>query len=250
MSNDVPPTTPRRDRGARRRTALILGGLAIALVAGLVGVYALFFTGDSPEPFSLSEPSSPSVTSAPALGPDGPVGQWVTAEGSQAGYRVREKLARLPAQSDAVGRTTAVSGGMTVTNSTSGFVARDVRIEVDLTKLESDESRRDNRIRTQGLESDRFPRATFASTADVAVPAEVTSGGEFDVGVEGDLTLRGVTKRVKIPAKGRLSGNTLEVAGSLAFPMSMFAIDPPSIGGFVTVEPDATMEFKIVLQQA
>lgn len=240
----APPTTH------RRRTALIVAGLAVVVIAGFVAAYAVFFTGDSPDRLSLSDPSSPSATSDPARGGQGPVGRWVVADGSEAGYRVREKLARLPAQSDAVGRTTAVTGEMTVAASGNGFVARDLRMEVDLTKLRSDESRRDNRIRTQGLESDRFPKATFASAGDVAVPADAANGGEFDAEVEGDLTLHGVTKRVEIPVTGRLSDGTLEVAGSFAFPMSMFAIDPPNIGGFVTVDSDATMEFKIVLKQA
>ena len=248
MSTDrpspAPPTAP------RRRTALIVAGLAVVVIAGFVAAYAVFFTGDSTDRLSLSDPSGPSADRAPALGGQGPVGRWVVAEGSEAGYRVREKLARLPAQSDAVGRTTAVSGEMTVAASGDGFVARDLRMEVDLTQLRSDESRRDNRIRTQGLESDRFPKATFASAAGVAVPADAATGREFDADVEGDLTLHGVTRRVKIPVKGRLNGETLEVAGSLRFPMSMFAIDPPNIGGFVTVDPDATMEFKIALKQA
>jgi polyisoprenoid-binding protein YceI len=127
-------------------------------------------------------------------------------------------------------------------------VAHDVRVEVDLTKLQSDRSRRDNRIRTQGLESDRFPTATFVSTGDVAVPADAASGKAFTVDVVGDLTLHGVTKRVTIPVQGRVDAGGFQAVGSLKFPMSMFAIDPPSVGGVVTVEPDATLEFKVVMQ--
>jgi polyisoprenoid-binding protein YceI len=174
----------------------------------------------------------------------------VTTEGSQAGYRVREKLAQLPAQSDAVGRTTAVTGGMTVATSGDRLIARDLQIEADLTQLRSDETRRDNRIRTQGLESNRFPRATFVSTGDISVPASAGTGQPFDASVQGDLTLHGVTRRVTIPVKGQLTGGAAEVVGSLEFPMSMFAIDPPNIGGFVTVQPNATLEFKIVLKKA
>jgi hypothetical protein len=40
-------------------------------------------------------------------------GQWKIATGSVAGYRVREKLGFLPAESDAVGRTSSgPSGGL------------------------------------------------------------------------------------------------------------------------------------------
>lgn len=227
----------------------MVGAAVAVLVGGFVAAYALFFTPDSPDRLTLSEQSGGPATSVPSGAATDPTGRWVVSEGSEAGYRVREKLARLPAQSDAVGRTTSVTGGMSVAARDSGFVARDLRIEVDLTQLKSDEDRRDRRIRTQGLESNRFPKATFVSAGDISVPAAAANGQAFNVDVEGDLTLHGVTKRVKIPVRGQVVSGAVEVAGSLRFPMSMFAIDPPSIGGFVTVEPDATMEFRIVMRK-
>jgi polyisoprenoid-binding protein YceI len=212
-----------------------------------MAAYYAFFNGSSPERLALS-PSGGPASSAAVDAATSPAGHWSAAAGSEAGYRVREKLADLPAQSDAVGRTTAVTGGMTVDSSGGRLVARDVRVEVDLTRLQSDKSRRDSRIRTQGLESSRFPTATFVSAGDVTVPADAPSGKAFTVDVVGDLTLHGVTKRVTIPVQGRLDANGLQAVGSLEFPMSMFGIEPPSIGGVVTVEPDATMEFKVVMK--
>jgi polyisoprenoid-binding protein YceI len=229
---------------------IVLAALATVVVAGFVAVYLVVFGDDSPERLALTEPSDRPAASPTGETPANFAGRWVAAEGSEAGYRVREKLANLPAQSDAVGRTAAVTGGMTVAAGGDGLVARDLRMEVDLTQLRSDETRRDNRIRTQGLESNRFPRATFASTGDIAVPDSAATGQAFDATVEGDLTLHGVTRRVTIPVKGQMVGDAAEVVGSLQFPMSMFDIDPPNIGGFVTVEPNATLEFKIVLKKS
>jgi polyisoprenoid-binding protein YceI len=242
----IAPTSPRT---GRRRALVIAAAVAVALIGAFVAVYLLFFTDDSPDRLALTEPSGAPATSA-AEGTSALTGRWVAAPGSEAGYRVREKLARLPAQSDAVGRTTAVTGGMTVAASGERLVARDLQMEVDLTQLRSDESRRDNRIRSQGLESDRFPKATFVSTGDIPVPASAAVGQPFEASVQGDLTLHGVTRRVTIPVRGQTIGGGAEVVGSLQFPMSMFDIDPPNIGGFVTVEPNATLEFKIVLRKA
>lgn len=224
-----------------------MAAVALVVIGGFVAAYLTFFTDDSPDRLALTEQRD-----GPAASPGGRAsadltGRWVAAEGSEAGYRVREKLANLPAQSDAVGRTTAVTGRMTVDASGDRLVARDLRMEVDLTQLRSDETRRDNRIRTHGLESNRFPSATFVSTADVSVPATAAASQPFATEVEGDLTLHGITRRVTIPVRGEMTGDYAEVVGSLQFPMSMFAIDPPNIGGFVTVEPNATLEFKIVL---
>jgi polyisoprenoid-binding protein YceI len=241
----APP--PGRDR--RRRGLLVGAAMAAVVVAAVVVAYVAFFRGSSEERLGLS----PSEGPAPSLGSvtaDRASGRWAATAGSEAAYRVREKLARLPAQSDAVGRTTAVRGGMTVATAGDGLVARDLRVEVDVSKLQSDESRRDNRIRTDGLETDRFPTATFVSTGDIVAPADATSGTAFTVDVAGDLTIHGVTRRVTIPVEARLDGGGLQVVGSYRFPMSMFDIDPPNIGGFVTVEPTATLEFKILMTKS
>jgi polyisoprenoid-binding protein YceI len=242
-------TPDARPRPRWRQAPVVVAALVVALAGGFVAAYLAFFTGSSPARLALS-PSGDPTSSAPgdSAAAASPTGHWSAAAGSEAGYRVREKLADLPAQSDAVGRTTAVTGGMTVDSNGDRLVAHDVRVEVDLTKLQSDRSRRDNRIRTQGLESDRFPTATFVSAGDVAVPTDAASGKAFTVDVVGDLTLHGVTRQVTIPVQGRVDASGFQAAGSLKFAMSMFAIDPPSIGGFVTVEPDATLEFKVVMQ--
>lgn len=235
---------PARDR--RRRAPLIAAGVVVVLVAAVTVAYLAFFRGSSEEPLTLT-PSESTTPSEERVTVDSAAGRWAAGAGSEAGYRVREKLSRLPAKSDAVGRTTAVSGGMTVASGGDQLVARDLRVEVDVSKLQSDESRRDNRIRTDGLETDRFGTATFLATNDVVAPAEATSGKPFTVDVTGDLTLHGVTRRVTIPVEARLDAATLQVVGSYKFPMSMFDIDPPDVGGIVTVDPDATLEFKIVM---
>ena len=247
MTDLVQGPPPGRDR--RRRGLLIGAGAAVVLVAAVTVAYLAFFRGSSEKRLTLtpSEGATPANESVTAGGAAGP---WVAAAGSEAGYRVREKLSRLPAKSDAVGRTTAVSGGMTVAASGDRLVARDLRVEVDVSKLQSDESRRDNRIRTDGLETDRFRTATFVSTGEVVAPADATSGNAFRVDVTGDLTVHGATRRVTIPVEARLDAGSLQVVGSYKFPMSMFDIDPPNVGGIVTVDPDATLEFKIVMTRS
>lgn len=228
-------------------------------VAGVAITYFTFFTDDAPERLALSDEPIPTT----AAGPAGPTaattataagsdlaGTWQVAAGSTAGYRVREKLAALPAKSDAVGRSPAVTGTVKVEGSGTALTAADARFEVDLTKLTSDESRRDNRIRTDGLRTNQFPKATFVSTKPIPLPAETASGQAVKATAEGDLTIHGVTKRVSIPLDVRVAGGKGELVGSLGFPMSDFNITPPSIGGFVTVDPDATLEFKLVLEKA
>lgn len=257
--DDVPvrQTTELEPRPARSRRPLAILAIAALLAVGAVAVaYLAFFNDDAPEPLTLSDQpaattpaTSGGATASPSAGAD-LVGTWRATTGSEAGYRVREKLAALPAKSDAVGRTPAVTGTVRVENAGDALVATDARFEADLTRLTSDESRRDNRIRTDGLETSRFPRATFVSTSPITLPAGTAAGQAVKVSAEGDLTLHGVTKRVTIPLDVRYTGARGELVGSLSFPMSDFDIDPPNVGGFVTVDPDATLEFKLLLEKA
>ena len=220
---------------------LLLGALGIGII------YFVVFAGSSPPKLALSSPT-PS-TSAAAASPDSTAGAgtWTVTSGSQAGYRVREQLASLAAPSDAVGRTSAITGTLTLTQAASGSTVTAASFTVDVTKLTSDQSRRDQRIRSQGLESNRYPSATFQLTTPIALPAAAASGQTIQVSATGALTIHGVTKTVTIPIDARLSGSQIELVGSITFPFSNFGMTPPSIAGFVSVQGNATMEFQLKL---
>lgn len=220
------------------RLLKIVVALAVLGVAALAGIYFLFFNEDSPDEFELTPVEE---QAEPA---DGDLaGTWSAAAGSEAGYRVREKLANLPAQSDAVGRTADVTGTVVIDEASVSAAS----FEVQLATLASDEERRDDRVRDT-LQTDQFPTATFELTEpiDLADPGAATA----TVDAVGDLTIHGVTKSVTIPIEAARNGDQLELVGAVTFPMADFGITPPSIGGFVTVEDDATLEFKILLEQA
>ena len=251
----------------RSRTAL-LGGLAVVLlvIGGAALAWVLFLQGDNVAPLALpsSVPAaeatapaggSPAATAggeslAPASAPidaaDIP-GIWSIASDSVVGYRVRERLASLSADSDAIGRTNAVTGTATIAGSGTAMTVSDANFSVDMTSLRSDRPMRDNRLRNDGIQTDQFPTSTFKLGQPITLPAGATTGAAVDVTLHGDLTLHGVTRTVDIPAKARLSGNLIEVAGSQSFPFSDYQINPPNIGGFVAVQDTGTLEFLINL---
>jgi polyisoprenoid-binding protein YceI len=215
----------------------IVLAVAVLGVAAFAGIYFLFFNEDSPPEFELTPVEDQAEPADGQL-----VGTWTVAAGSEAGYRVREKLANLPAQSDAVGRTEDVTGTVVIDDSSVSAAS----FEVQLATLESDEDRRDNRVRG-ALQTDQFPTATFELTA----PIDLSDPGAESASVEavGDLTIHGVTKSVTIPIDAARNGSQLELVGAITFPMVDYGITPPSIGGFVSVEDDATLEFRILLEQ-
>jgi len=237
--------------------------LGAGIVVGAYLAYDQFLRGDSVAPLALpsasanaAAPASP-ASAATAPGSAAPSGQgatanslagtWTVAAGSVAGYRVREKLAGLPAQSDAVGRTEDVTGQVTIVESGGVHSVTAATLQVDLTRLTSDDGRRDRRLRELGIETNRFPTTRFTLTRPVAIPAEGLTGATVDVTLTGDLDLHGVTKNVTIPSRARVAGDEIEVLGSLTFPFSDFAIEPPNIAGFVTVEDEGTLEFLVSL---
>ena len=251
----------------RSRTALLV--VAMLVVAAGVAAWLLVLRGDNVTRLALPSANPAAAASAPAgtsgaTDPSGVApslatasgstidaaaipGAWTIGADSLVGYRVRERLASLSADSDAVGRTDRITGSVTIAASGSGLTVSAAEFSVDMTTITSDRSMRDNRLRTDGIQTDSFPTSTFTLTAPVAVPAEATSGAQVDVTLHGDLTLHGVTKSVDIPARTQLSGGLIQIAGSLAFPFSDFGINPPNVGGFVTVEDNGTLEFLVNL---
>ncbi len=243
------------------RSRSILALIAVlAVVAGGYLAYDNVLRGDSVAPLALpsTTPSAaasgtaptPDSSGAPATEPstaavDGAVaGTWNLAEGSEAGYRVRERLATLDAESDAVGRTSDIAGSITVVETAGGAHLTGGEISIDTTTITSDENRRDDRLRTEGLQTDRFPTATFTLTQPLDVPAAALAGTPTDVTLVGELTLHGVTKSVEIPAQAQLSNGQIQVAGSLTFPLADFEITAPNVGGFIiSIADEGALEF-------
>jgi polyisoprenoid-binding protein YceI len=236
-----------------RTGKLVVAGVLVLVVA-LGGGY-LFFTSrtsDSPPPAALDP--APSTTAGQATGTtqaDGaasPDGTWqVSDDGSSyVGYRVREQLAFLDSPNEAVGRSTAVTGTMTV----AGDTVEAARIEADLTRLTSDESRRDNAIRQRGLESERFPTATLELAAPIRLAEAPVRGQEVRGQGKGRLTVHGVTREVDLDLEGRWNGSTIQVVGQLPVRMSDYQIQAPRVGPVVSIEDSLAVDFNLVFERA
>jgi polyisoprenoid-binding protein YceI len=236
-----------------RTGKLVIVGVVV-LVLALGGGYLLLAsrTSDSPPPAALDP--APSTTAGQATGTtqaDGgatPDGTWKVGDdgSSYVGYRVKEQLAFLDSPSEAVGRSTAVTGTMEV----AGDTVEKVRIEADLTRLTSDESRRDNAIRQRGLESDRYPTATLELAEPIKLATAPVQGQEVRGQGKGRLTVHGVTREVDLDLRGRWSGSTIQVVGQLPVKMSDYQIQAPRFGPVVSIEDSAAVEFSLVFERA
>ncbi|HEV2759792.1 MAG TPA: YceI family protein [Acidimicrobiales bacterium] len=221
-----------------RRLKVLVAGAVVVPVAAVASAWAMFFTPDSPTQLRLSTQAGDTAFAVP-------IGVWSVGQGSVAGYRVREKLLRLPASNDAVGRSSAVTGAFHLGAEGSVLrVEKGMRIDVDVSKLKSDEDRRDDHLRTMGLETDLHPTASFVSTSDIVLPADVVAGGRASLMVVGDLTVHGVTRPVSLPLQAQHVDGRIEVVGTLSFRWDYFEMKQPNLS-YVTVEADPTLEFQV-----
>jgi len=237
---------------SKKRLALLAagGGFTLIVVAFLL-VYFVVFPTSSPKPFKLatSAASSTGSTSSASTSTVSTGGHWSVSTGSEAGYRVREKLGFLPAQSDAVGRTSSITGAAVLTESRGMITITAASFDVAVNTLKSDRSMRDEKIHEIGLESDRYPTATFVLSTPVTFTKSAVTGRVTRMAVTGVFNIHGTSKRESLPVEFSLVGSTLEAAGSLTFPWSEFGMTAPSVGGLVNVTGKATMEFDLRLQR-
>jgi polyisoprenoid-binding protein YceI len=238
------------------RKALKIGIPAAVLVLGLGAFAVYWFVLRDNAPAKASLPPAP-TTAAPGATQQASTGGATaatttaqTADGTwnvtpasdvYAGYRILELFAGQAVKHTAVGRSPAVSGTMTV----AGSQVTAANLTVDTTKLASDESRRDNTIKRSGLETARFPTATFKLTTPINLPGPPKQGEEVQVQGIGDLTMHGVTKPVTLTLQARWNGTTIDIAGSAPIQLAAWQIQPPSIGGFVKVDDNGTLEFVV-----
>ena len=104
----------------------------------------------------------------------------------------------------------------------------------------------DGELRDVVLEPDKYPDITFRST-DVSVDAR---GGRIKVRLGGDLTLRGVTRRVVVPAEVTLEGRDLRARGEFDIKRSDFKVPATSaFHGTVRVRDRLKVSFDIVARR-
>jgi polyisoprenoid-binding protein YceI len=131
----------------------------------------------------------------------------------------------------------------------AGDTVEAARIEADLTRLTSDESRRDNAIRQRGLESERFPTATLELAEPIKLAEAPVRNQEVRGQGKGRLTVHGVTREVDLDLKGRWNGSTIQVVGQLPVKMSDYQIEAPRFGPVVSIEDSLAVDFNLVFER-
>ncbi len=162
------------------------------------------------------------------------------ASGSFAGFRVREELAGIGAFT-AVGRTGDVGGSMEIVDET----VTPVEVEVDLTTLRTDDTRRDGAVQ-RALGTSRHPTATFTLTEALDIDGAAGGGALITLSAPGDLTVNGITQPVAADIEAQLVGEVIAVVGSVEVRFADFDVTVPQVPIVLSAEDHGIMEFQLL----
>lgn len=247
------PTVPPAIRQHRNKIVAAVVAVLLVTVAG-PWVYLNVIQEDAPDKpsvddISVSGESSTSTTaSAGTTAPTGSTadpstidGTWTVQQGEDvfAGYRAKEVL--FGQDAEAVGRTPDVTGTLTA----SGTTISAVDISVDMTTIESSESRRDGQFHGRIMSTSQFPTATFRLTEPIELGSLPAEGAKVQVEATGELTLRGVTRTVTVEIEAKRQSGTLVVSGSAPIDFDDFDI-PDASGGPASVGRSGSFELLLV----
>ena len=241
----------------------LIGAIVVLVVLGVGGpfVYIHFFNGSTPAALSLPTASSsvssspggtttPSGTAAASTAASGSLaGAYRVGSGSVVGYRVNAVL--LGQSTTAVGRTTSVTGHLTIAGSTATAAA----FSVPMDTVHSDKSERDGQFDGRIMDVSQYPTGTFTLTSPIVLAPLPATGVIKSYTADGKLTLHGVTRTVTFTLTAERStakdGSTqIEVAGDIPVLFSDYNIQNPSVGGFVTTQDHGLLEFLLVFSKA
>ena len=228
--------------------------LGVVVVVGLAFAGWYFFLKTDPEPRAAIK-ETPIVTTTTVAGQDTSSsasaldGTWKVEPGNAqnfVGYRVTEKLIANISESEATGRTDNVTASMTI----DGTSVSDVTVTADLRDLQSDNSFRDGRIRSEGLESDEFPEAKFVLSEPITLSAVPAAGETITTEAKGKFTLHGVTKDVTISLEGRYDGKQVQVVGSMPIAFDDYGVSAPSAPAVASVDDHGEVELQLFFDKS
>jgi polyisoprenoid-binding protein YceI len=228
---------PGRRRHWRR---WLLAGLVVLVVLLVVGVGGTaVFVKSQPSAVPLALPAA--AGRPPAAGPSD--GTWNVAAGSVAGFRIRETA--LGFGNDVTGRTTAVTGTVTIV----GSRVTSAVFRIDLSAITVGGKPKPQFAAS--LDTTAYPDATIALARPALLPAGLASGRTVTAAFPGQLTLRGITRPVTIMLSARRDGAALEAAGSLPVASGRWGITLPAGFGFLGgLSSQATAEFLLILHRS
>jgi polyisoprenoid-binding protein YceI len=126
---------------------------------------------------------------------------------------------------------------------------QNAQFTVDMAGLQTDQNQRDNWLKDNAIQTNAFPESTFTATSVTGLPATLHEGEEISFQLNGDLTVRDVTRNVTFDVTAVITGNTLQGTAVLDLNMSDFGIAPPDFVNTLTVNDPFTIEVQLTARE-
>ncbi|MEE2885568.1 MAG: YceI family protein [Chloroflexota bacterium] len=165
--------------------------------------------------------------------------------GSVARYIVREQLARWISAKDVSGETELVTGQIRVSPEGT-LIPKDSRFVVNVKSLKSDEAKRDNYIRKNALESNKFPEAVFEINAMEGWQGPLPTSGSINVSLTGNMTIHGVTKEITWDLAADVEQDIVNGIAKTEIDFNLFNIKKPRLPFILTLEDTLRLELEFV----
>jgi polyisoprenoid-binding protein YceI len=233
---------------ARRwpRRVLVAVVVVAVLAVAVPFTYIHFVEGKAPAKLTLT-PSGTDAASGATTGsaatPGAVDGTWTVGSGSIVGYRVSETL--VGQHNTAVGRTSSVTGSLTLTGTTVATAT----FTAQMATVTSDESQRDNQFDGRIMNVARYPTATFTLRSPINLGSIPPAGVIRSYQADGALAMHGQTHVVSFTLNAERTSDLLEVQGEIPIAFATRGIANPSFGSFVTTADNGTLEFLLHLRQ-
>jgi polyisoprenoid-binding protein YceI len=170
-------------------------------------------------------------------------------QGNEARYRVREQLVNVDFPNDAVGATSAITGQL-VLDAQGQVVPGASQFVIDMTTLKSDRERRDGYLQRRTLETEQYPTVTLAPTALRGLPWPLPASGAFSFELEGDLTIKSVTRSVRWQVNATAADGGFSGTAATHFSFEAFELAQPRVSIVLSVENDIKLEYDFRLVPA
>lgn len=116
---------------------------------------------------------------------------------------------------------------------------------LDKQPSEADKQKIFDSMHKEVLESAKFPKIAFKSVS--VSDLKQTGADAYNLTLNGDLTLKGVTRRIAVPVLLTVSAQQLRAVGKYTLKQTDFGIKPYSAaGGAVKVKNEVVINFNIV----
>lgn len=202
---------------------------------------------ETPSPADATLPAQETATPTPVPEEASPPMTLTILEDSRARYLVREQFLRLSFPTDAVGETSEVTGTIVFVGDGT-VVPEESMLVVDLQSLRSDDADRDDFLRGESLESDRYPLAEYVVLETPGLPWPLPREGQATFELVGEMTLHNYTRPLTWEATAEFSPDLVVGSARTSFTFGTFHMVRPSRPALLlSVEDNIRLELDFVV---